>query len=314
MSEASLTKRSAIPALTSLRFFAAFYVVVFHGAGSYVSSAIARSFVGTGYIAVDLFFVLSGFVLAYKYCGEDGTLIGSRRAFWAARFARVYPVYVLSLAIGAPLYLQTLHQHHTVPSMAIKASRSLAVVALLLTQAWFFRLATAWNTPAWSFGGSGPSYLAFPVVLSCTRGPGKSLVDRPGRTSFVGLRDDSPDPIPGVPPGRDFLGSRRRWRRLARYRNVHAAPTHSVVHAWCHRRVVAPSAQRWRADPPVVACGSQHTHRGFGLCAGAWLPYLMLHSGLMAPAFALLISLSRRIAWCVRERTRSPSAGGARRR
>src|ERR1035437_982751 len=82
-------------ALTSLRFFAAMYVVLFHEShnpGHIVLFPLAARFVASGFTAVTLFFVLSGFILAYNY-----DRIRSRREFWISRFARIYPVYFLSL-------------------------------------------------------------------------------------------------------------------------------------------------------------------------------------------------------------------------
>jgi len=88
-------KLPPIKSLTSLRFFAAIYVVLFHESanpGHFVFFPLAARFVASGYTAVTLFFVLSGFILAYNY-GR----IRSRKEFWISRFARIYPVYFLSL-------------------------------------------------------------------------------------------------------------------------------------------------------------------------------------------------------------------------
>src|ERR1035437_477263 len=88
-------KLPPIKSLTSLRFFAAIYVVLFHESanpGHFVFFPLAARFVASGFTAVTLFFVLSGFILAYNY-----DRIRSRREFWISRFARIYPVYFLSL-------------------------------------------------------------------------------------------------------------------------------------------------------------------------------------------------------------------------
>ncbi len=84
----SATYRPEIPALTSLRFFAALWVVLFHirefglwrgGITPY------RAVVQLGYLGVSFFFVLSGFILVYVYAGREVP----KRLFWQARFARV---------------------------------------------------------------------------------------------------------------------------------------------------------------------------------------------------------------------------------
>jgi peptidoglycan/LPS O-acetylase OafA/YrhL len=86
-----------------VRFFAAFYVVLFHGLPwlrqKYALPGSLQTFLGNGYLAVNLFFILSGFILAYTY---DGQIEGktNRLHFWEARFARIYPVYFLSLVLA----------------------------------------------------------------------------------------------------------------------------------------------------------------------------------------------------------------------
>jgi peptidoglycan/LPS O-acetylase OafA/YrhL len=56
-----------------------------------------------GYIGVSFFFILSGFVLGYSY--HDKILSGEVKfsQFWLARFARIYPLHLLTLLIAIPL-------------------------------------------------------------------------------------------------------------------------------------------------------------------------------------------------------------------
>jgi peptidoglycan/LPS O-acetylase OafA/YrhL len=61
------TAVSEIRALTGLRGLAAIFVVVFHEAGNFSGDGPAATFLRHGYNAVDLFFVLSGFVMALTY-------------------------------------------------------------------------------------------------------------------------------------------------------------------------------------------------------------------------------------------------------
>jgi peptidoglycan/LPS O-acetylase OafA/YrhL len=92
-----------LPALTGVRFFADFFVVLSHSlpwvAMRFRIPWPAKIFLSNGYLAVAMFFLLSGFILAYTY---DGQIAGSRNRarFWEARFARIYPVYLLSLVLA----------------------------------------------------------------------------------------------------------------------------------------------------------------------------------------------------------------------
>ncbi len=56
----------------------------------------------SGYLAVATFFVLSGFVLARRYAGPGWTRRSLFR-YGVSRFARIYPVYLLSLLLVAPM-------------------------------------------------------------------------------------------------------------------------------------------------------------------------------------------------------------------
>jgi peptidoglycan/LPS O-acetylase OafA/YrhL len=83
--------------LDAMRGVAAVGVVLFHV--SHATDMIGASILPRGYLAVDLFFVLSGFVISHAY---DGRLASRLRAseFTAIRLIRFYPLYALGLAIG----------------------------------------------------------------------------------------------------------------------------------------------------------------------------------------------------------------------
>ncbi|HVE12493.1 MAG TPA: acyltransferase family protein, partial [Elusimicrobiota bacterium] len=132
--------------LTSLRFLAAFHVLLFHGAREWLwrpflrAPEWAQGLLATGYAGVGFFFVLSGFILSYTYRGRlDGAR--ERREFWRARFARVYPVYALGLLLFAPIELLGGRPGTVAPS---------ALSCVTLTQAWIPAFALRWNTPGWS--------------------------------------------------------------------------------------------------------------------------------------------------------------------
>src|SRR5690348_4149040 len=59
-----------------------------------------RLLVRHGAVGVPLFFVLSGFVLAYNYFPRARAGRFARGGFWGARFARIYPVYLAALVLG----------------------------------------------------------------------------------------------------------------------------------------------------------------------------------------------------------------------
>jgi peptidoglycan/LPS O-acetylase OafA/YrhL len=148
----------SLPALTGLRFFAALAVLLFHfGAGfaerGGVPGAVAR-LLHNGYLGVSLFFVLSGFILTYTHQWEilDRRFLAD---FYMARFARIYPVYLLALLIGLPVLIHPL-------------SRSGVAAVLTMTQSWTPPLSTSgylWVMQAWTLSVEFAFYLVFPGVL-----------------------------------------------------------------------------------------------------------------------------------------------------
>jgi peptidoglycan/LPS O-acetylase OafA/YrhL len=152
-----------LPALTGLRFFLALWVIVTHLIGrGHVYEAVVLTLPGPlqdlirrGYQAVPTFFVLSGFVLARTY-GPTRWNRGNFRKYLVGRFARVYPVYLLSLLIVSPFIVK-----------AQDGQKGwLVAMHLTLTQGWFAGHYTAgWNTPAWSLSCEMFFYLVFPLLI-----------------------------------------------------------------------------------------------------------------------------------------------------
>lgn len=159
-----------LESLTSLRFFAAAAVVLYHWnpATFSVLPWWIRNLTTNGYHAVGFFFVLSGFVLTYSYYApaEQNTLRCSDRLFWIARFARIYPVYLLALVLCTPVLVYSVFVVDTTSTAAFVGA--LLFVPSLL-QAWVPPLAMAWNPPAWSLSVEALFYAAFPWLARKSR-------------------------------------------------------------------------------------------------------------------------------------------------
>jgi peptidoglycan/LPS O-acetylase OafA/YrhL len=151
-------------ALTAARGAAAWLVVLFHLRRSLpplpepVAAVLAH-----GYLAVDFFFLLSGFViwLAYAPAFPDGGRAAVLR-FLRRRVARIWPLHLAMLATAAALAaVLTLSGHDAshYPWAALPAH-------LLLLQGWGAADPLAWNDPAWSISCELAAYLLFvPLVL-----------------------------------------------------------------------------------------------------------------------------------------------------
>ncbi len=81
-------RKPPLPALTGIRTILALNIVFFHFTPPYLGYF--YPFIQNGFVFVGFFFLLSGFVVAYNYADRALTL--SPRAFWLARFARLYLV------------------------------------------------------------------------------------------------------------------------------------------------------------------------------------------------------------------------------
>jgi len=121
-----------------------------------------QNFASIGYVGVNFFFVLSGFILVYTY---DGPELNPRN-FWWARFARIYPAYLLSLIFAAPFFFSAL-RHLDLPFFAWSKQHTLwaCTLTLGLLQAWVPQAALTWNPVCWSLSVEAFFYLVFPFLL-----------------------------------------------------------------------------------------------------------------------------------------------------
>lgn len=165
-----------IDALTSIRFFAAIYVVFHHYGAMVIPSdwKTASTFHSRGGSGVALFFVLSGFILSYNYASRSSI---SQRDFLAARFARIFPVYLLSMLLAFPPFFNAEATRQPVASALIDTSLQL-LLCLALLQAWFPSLVARLNPPGWSLSAEWFFYSVFPFLL--TKRPIRRFLENPG--------------------------------------------------------------------------------------------------------------------------------------
>ncbi len=156
-----------LPQLTAFRFLAAAWVVLY----GFVPLLRPEAGFGPlpplldkGYLGVELFFTLSGFILSHVYgaaWGEGRFRYGS---FLWARLARIYPLHLATLAamgiMAAAATAVGLAPNHDVASAAALPAN------LTLTNAWGLSPAASWNHPSWSISAEWAAYLAFPAFAA----------------------------------------------------------------------------------------------------------------------------------------------------
>ncbi len=159
--------RRNIPVLTSLRFFAATSVVVYHyDHDKHLFPAWASSF---GFEAVTFFFVLSGFILTYVHLqtADVPALNVTGRRFLTLRLARILPAYVLALALAFPFFIKSCFFAGTIELNGFLTG---LILVPLFAQAWYPPAALLWNAPAWSLSVEWFFYLSFPGIIKVIRG------------------------------------------------------------------------------------------------------------------------------------------------
>ena len=161
-----LCKKPNYPPLPDFDFSAALAIVYRHFGGPSLASAPRplQTLASNGHVAVGLFFVLSGFVLAYNHVGTADTIRKDKRKFWTARFARIYPAYFAAFVLAAPFFVTAISQSHSAAGTTMRALAGGGLVLTLL-QSWIPAAANYWNSPAWSLSVEAFFYFTFPLLL-----------------------------------------------------------------------------------------------------------------------------------------------------
>lgn len=152
-----------IPALTGLRFIAAFIVFVFHIhiRAPLSENEFAANLFSQGAVGMTVFFMLSGFILSHRYSGKNF----SDKDFIRARVGRIYPVYIASFIFALPmLYFQLDELRFGFVSGLVQVLVIFATTILMI-QAWIPMLFSYVNNNAnWSLSAEAFFYGIFLLI------------------------------------------------------------------------------------------------------------------------------------------------------
>jgi peptidoglycan/LPS O-acetylase OafA/YrhL len=149
-----------IKPLTAFRFFAAFWVVLYHYWPK-LDVGFTPAIATKGYLGVEAFFILSGFILCHVYLRGFGEGRFRYADFLWNRLARVYPLHLATLAgVGAMAIVGTIAGLRVDPNILSWPSLP---ANLLLVHAWGFAPVAGWNHASWSISAEWFAYLAFPA-------------------------------------------------------------------------------------------------------------------------------------------------------
>ncbi|MBX3479459.1 MAG: acyltransferase [Caulobacter sp.] len=160
-------------ALDSWRGLCALWVVLYHFRA--LSHVYDWTWVRTGDIAVDFFFVLSGFVITHAY-GEALIESADRVRFLIRRFGRLYPLHIATLAVVLMMELGRWGAGHVLghpvgpPTFSGDTDLAALPANVVLVHAWGLFRDFTWNIPSWSISVEWALCLVY-VLLSFGRRP-----------------------------------------------------------------------------------------------------------------------------------------------
>ncbi len=274
------TPKSRLPALTGLRAFAACNIVFFHFSNPHWFGPFAP-IIDNGYTAVSFFLLLSGFVLAYNYTERARAGQLTRWKFWVARFSRLYPIYLVALALS---YQMLRDEYHVRTNAEFLHG---VILTPLLLQGWVPNLATFWNTPAWTMSTEAFFYVIFPFAAMLPKPRGwagllalLALLWLAGMTLPMLYIHYHPDGDPH--PGRYTDGF---WIRALKFSPPPHLPSFlfGMVLADVHARV--PRVGWHRLLLGAIGVGGTYAV----LYHGAQISYVLMHDGLLMPLFGCAI-------------------------
>jgi peptidoglycan/LPS O-acetylase OafA/YrhL len=165
-------KSRRIHSLTSVRFLAAFSVVLYHSSSLFlpVPSSFGITLLPQGLVghvlfsftfAISFFFLLSGYVLAKVYLREGEAV--DVRSFLVARFARFYPLYVAVMVLDLPELFPVEVRQHGIATGLFKTAKILGA-SLAMLQAWSPERLLRIDGPSWTLSAEVFFYACFPLL------------------------------------------------------------------------------------------------------------------------------------------------------
>lgn len=281
------SRPARIDALSGLRFAAALAILGFHVGAPLLARAPAwaERIRAGGYVWVGLFYVLSGFVLAYAHPspGHFATP-AARRTFLVARLARLYPAYLLAFVLYAPF---ALHRWWGGGTAAAARGTVVALACLLLVQAWIPALARIWNPPGWSTSVVASFYVAFPWLHRRLARRSRAALFRVAVAAwlfslslplaYLALAPDG--------PGAVLLAHEPRWLEALKFHPLpRAGEFVAGVSLGLLVRTRGLTLGRFGGLLSVAALLAVVAVLAFGR-----VPYVLLHDGALVPLFALAV-------------------------
>ncbi len=144
-----------LPILTGIRFFAAFYVLFFHVDLRMPLEFLPRNIISQGAVGVNVFFILSGFILFYNYFSKKVNFV----EFILKRISKIYPVYIFGLILSGIVYF--------IFNLKIEYPLEVLIMNVMMIQSYLPSFSMLWyGGGSWSISTEFFFYLCFPIILS----------------------------------------------------------------------------------------------------------------------------------------------------
>src|SRR5262245_54893056 len=154
-----------VPALTGIRALAALLVLGMHTEQNVPAGLDSLlPFFARGYLGVDFFFVLSGFIITHVYFSSLASPSRSAvQIFLWHRFIRLYPVHITVLA-GLVAIVSVARAAGFTLNNPQEWQWNNLLWQLTLLHAWGVTASPGWNAPSWSISAEWFAYLLFPLL------------------------------------------------------------------------------------------------------------------------------------------------------
>lgn len=155
-----MQQKYSFDTLTVLRFFAALIVALHHTVNyfSWPHFAGVEGLARNGWLCVDFFFILSGFVLMWSFRPDD-----NKTAFIWRRIIRIYPLHIITLCLSICAFYVL-----GSPLAGYNGGTESVFINMFLLQAWFPNnklLLSSWNGVSWTLSAELFFYVTAPICF-----------------------------------------------------------------------------------------------------------------------------------------------------